>query len=135
MRKIIISLVMLIGLVASLSAETVKAIKSSDCRTYTLAEVDNKGNPNEPYLAIAVHNNDYYYDECEMYLFLDRESALDTYRFIWDTIAADNQDQDNLVVKYVGTLQCYKFSDNFDYIKRDNGSSGYLRMKLYSVID
>ena len=132
MRKIIICLVMLIGLVASLSAETL-GVRTSEYRTYRLERtiLDDI----VVYL-ISAHSNDYYYDEISYYFIGSNKEEAETYfKRIWKDIYLD-KDYANFFER-VGlfNVDTVTMHERFDYLKRDNGSSGYLKVTVKGILD
>lgn len=125
MRKIIITLALLLVALVGANAE-VFGVKSSDIRTYTLMEVPAE---HDTYYIISVHDRNYYYDDVKYYMFHSVELAKDNYSKVWQYINDDVKDKDLIERRNIVTT----FKEDFQYLKRDNGSSGYVRITFIGV--
>lgn len=125
MKKSIITIIIMIILAGIASAE-VFGVKSSNLRTYTLMEIPTE---HDTFYIISVHNRDYYYDDVKYYMFHTMELAKDNYSKVWAYINDDVKDKDLIARRNLLTV----IDEDFQYLKRDNGSSGYVRITIIGV--
>lgn len=126
MRRVITITLVLMLLAGVVNAE-VFGVKSSDIRTYTLMEIPTEEGS---YPVISVHDRNYYYDDVKYYIFRTTELAKDNYNIVWDYINEDAKDKD--LIERRNAVAALK--KDFQYLKRDNGSSGYVRITFIHVI-